>query len=493
MTLFTDITNKDDALNVQTNVHIALRLLREGKMDYQPRYVAYTDLQNGRIDVYNEGYSKRTVHARKWHSDLQQRFQLHPAVDKMLGMFRPADWQRLVLEFPHQAESDRNRLAYTQTEEKGLRNIQTVTSLGKYLTRHFPKVPDHEIRNAVASYSVGGCKILYTWAEMFNALMSGPSSCMTNNWRDSNLDNHPYKCYDPSLGWGLAVRIEDGEIIGRALTYDRDDIKIFVRTYLRPSQVDRYSQADDQLNAWLRDQGFTHASDWEGCLLRYYQGHGGRPIAPYLDGGLKDVDVINREGNQYLVVIPDGRYHCESQDGSCTDNEDNESCADCGDRIDDGDGYWAGVSEDEYICQHCVDNNYYYAYSRRGNQYYIHCNNVIHVGDEAYDEDYLSDNSIVCLNNGEYTHIDNAVFVESESEYYDSDDEYICYDDYNNQYELRDNCVELADGSMCHEDDAWKCTHTHEWYNNDEEYVEVDGNRYHPDYVPATEETKEGE
>ena len=484
--------SKIEALNVQTNVHITLRLLREGKMDYHDRYRAYLD-DCGRIGAYNDNYVGRTLFARDWHSDLQSRFPLHPAVDKMLGMYRPKDWQQLVLEYPHQAESDRNRLAYTQNEDKGKRDIQTVTTLGKYLTRHFPHIPDHEVRNAVASYSVGGCKIVSTTAEMIQALMDGPSSCMSNNWRGSNLDNHPYKVYDPRLGWGLAVRIEDGEVIGRALVYEHDGEKMFVRTYLRPSSSDRYSQADDNLNAWLRDQGYEHASDWDGCLMRYYEGRHDRPLAPYLDGGIKDVEVIHRDGVKLLRVCENGEYHFESQDGSCTENSDSETCNDCGDRIDDGDGYWVGYDESDYVCQHCCDNNYYYAYSRRGNQRYINSDYVVHVGDEAYDEDYLCDNSIVRLHDGECVHSDNAVYIESESEYYHCDDEAVCYDDYNDQYALRDDLVELVDGSMCHSDDAWMCEATDGYYSNDDsdDRVYIDGKFYHKDNAPVPETATE--
>jgi hypothetical protein len=311
---------------------------------------------------------------------------------------------------------------------------------------------------------------------------------MTNNWRGADLDTHPYNVYDPRLGWGMAVRIEDGEVIGRALVYERDSKKQFVRTYLRPSNSSSYSQADDSLNAWLRDQGYEHAGDWHGCLMRYIEGRSGKPLAPYLDGGIKDVEVITRDGVKLLRVCEDGDYHFENQDGSCTSNEDGESCNDCGANIDDGDGYWVNAAEDAYVCQHCCDHNYYYAYGRRGNQYYVYCDNVVHVGDESYDEDYLDDNGIVGLHNGEHCHQDNAVYIESVSEYYHCDDDAICYDDYNNEYALRDDLVQLEDGSMCHQDNAWQCEESNEWYSDDVEYVEVDGNKYHPDHVPETDD-----
>jgi hypothetical protein len=314
---------------------------------------------------------------------------------------------------------------------------------------------------------------------------------MSNNWRGCDLDNHPYKVYDPRLGWGMAVRVEDGEIIGRALVYEYLDDKRFVRTYLSSSSGG-YSNADDNLNAWLRDQGYTHDNDWEGCVMRYYEGRMDRPLAPYLDGGVKDVEVFTREGVKLLRVTQEGTYHFESQDGSCTDNEDGEDCADCGSNIDDDDGYWVNADESSYVCQSCCDNNYYYAYSRRGNQRYIYNENVVHVGDEVYDEEYLSDNDIVRLHDGEYAHSDNAVYVESEQEYYDHDDEAVCYDDFNDEYALRDNLVQLADGSMCHTDNAWCCDESGDWYSEDDtdDRVEVDGCTYHRDNAPEPE-TKE--
>lgn len=485
---------KIEALNVQTNVHIALRLLREGKTRVIPRLCAYINYE-GRIDAYNDNYRELSCFAREWHQDLQMRFRLHPAVDKLLADYRPLDWQQLVLEYPHQAESDRNRVAYTQNERKGEANVQTVTSLGKYLTRHFPQLPDHEIRNTVASYSVTGCKVVYTIAEMIDALSRGPHSCMRwNDGRNVDVDTHPYKVYDPRLGWGMAVREEGGEVVGRALVYERDDIKRFVRTYHRPSTSSSFSHADDNLNAWLRDQGYEHANDWEDCLMRHYDGRNGMPLAPYLDGGVKDVDAIVREGNKYLIVKDGGEYRFEHTDGSCSSNEDRESCNDCGALIDDGDGYWVNAAEDEYVCQHCCDNNYYYAYGRRGNQYYVYCNNVVHVGDEAYDEDYLSDNGIVSLHSGEYVHSDNAVYIESVSEYYDCDSDDICYDDYNDQYSLRDDLVQLEDGSMCHQDDAWQCEHSNDWYSTDVDSVTTPcGKIVHEDYAAeyADDETTE--
>lgn len=472
--------SKLDALNVATNIHIALKLLRSGNSQEVRDPIVYT-LDNGRMEVTYRHRVRTTLVSNSWHRGLQHRWPLHPAIDKLIQDYRPHDWQLLVMEYPHQSETDRNRIAYTQSVRKGEADIQTVTSLGKYIRRHFPDLPDHVIRDTVAAYSVVGCKIVRTTAEMIYHIHRGPQSCMQKS--DWDVNTHPYRAYCPTLGWGLAVREEGGDTVGRALVNERS--KTYVRTYLKR---DSFSHSDHELEAWLTQQGYKKDCDWDGLHLLYIE-HRGSFLAPYIDGDIKDVDVAYEGDVQVLNVVEEGAYRCDQTDGTAQDN-DGTTCEDCGERCNTDDGYWVGRSEDRFVCDNCCDNDYTYAYSRNGYQKYIDSSDTAYVNGEHYDTEYLSDNGIVELDNGDYEHSDNAVYVESRDAYYHCDDEDICYDDYNNQYEMRSDCVELADGSMCHEDNAWQCEHTKEWYSDSDDYVEVDGNKYHPDHAP---ETTEGE
>jgi len=117
----------------------------------------------------------------------------------------------------------------------------------------------------------------------------------------------------------------------------------------------------------------------------------------------------------------------------------------------------------------------------------------VYCNDEHYDEDWLSDNDIVQLECGDYCSLGDAVFVESCGEYYEQDDDRVCYDDYNGRYELRDDCVELEDGSMCHSDDAWMCEATDTYYsdNDSDDRVKIDGKFYHKDNAPVTDDEVE--
>jgi hypothetical protein len=419
---------------------------------------------------------------RAWHADLQGRFKLHPVVDKLAQAYRPADWQRLVLEYPHQAESDRSRIAYTQTERKGHDDIQTVTTLGKYIKRHFPQVEDHTIRDAVAAYAVTGCKIVRTTAEMLYHLARGPSSCMKKD--NFKPDAHPYLAYCPSLGWGLAVREEGDDTVARALVNDTD--KTYVRSYYKAGS---YSHSDTELEAWLQEQGYEKAADWEELHLKWVDNprQRGSFLAPYLDGGMKTVDESERDGQRTLCVCEDGAWKCDRQDGEASDTSGSD-CSDCGNRVHDGDGYWTGPYDEVLVCERCCDRNYTYAYSRRGDQRYINNNRVINVDDEYYDADYLEDNNIVQLANGKYACSDDAVYVSSTGEYYDADDEDICYT-VDGEYELREDCVLLENGEWCLESDAWMCEHSDEWYQHSEvERVTTKcGKTIHPDHAEEYE------
>ena len=476
---------KLDALRVAENIHIMLRLLKRGAWHHETQPIVVGMSNRGVPQVMHDTNRTQSLEPRHWHRDLQDRFQMHPVIDKLVQDYRPHDWHSLVLEYPHQAESDRTRLAYTQNERKGIDDIQTVTSLAKYIKRHFPALGDHVIRDTVAAYTVTGCKIVRNVDEMIYHIERGPHSCMVRNgW---NVSNHPYRVYCPSLGWGLAVRVEGDDTIGRALVNDID--MTYVRTYLKNTS---FSHSDHNMEAWLTEQGYTKASDWVGRQFLYISDCN-EFVAPYLDGDVKYVDIVTtHDGKKVVEVREGGEYCCDQTNGSAYESN-GDQCSDCEERVSEGDGHWVGENGDTMICDDCCDRNYYYAYGRRGNQYYVHDNNVVHVDGEVYDEDYLSDNNIIELNGGDWCHSDNAVYIESSDEWYAEGDEDICYDDHNSRHELVSNCVQVADGTMCHIDDAWQCEHTKEWYTNDVEYVELFGERYHPDVAPEIEETKQGE
>ena len=428
-------------------------------------------------------------HHRAWFRRETRKYKLHPVVEAALDVCRPDDWHQLLLEWPHMAESDPARLAYTRDERSGEADRQTITTIGKYLTRHFSDMTDHKVRDLAALYgSNGECKFVHTMAEMLYHLKRGPSSCMTGD-RDYRCDDgvlrHAYEVYDPSLGWHMAVRLEFGKTVGRALCHGN--------TYVRSYKYNPHgsgSPTDETLEAWLETQGYDKECTWDGLKIMHYITQGGDTLAPYLDG---DDKYATKKGD-YLVITDDrdAEYQCDNTGGTASDNN-GSNCEDCGDRVSDGDGYWVGASEETQVCESCRDHNYTYAYTRRGYQAYIHNDYVVYVEsqDSSYDEDYLDSNNIVTLENGEYEHTDNA--VEIDGEWYHSEDEGIVCD-HRGDYQLIDNCVLLENSEYALSDEAWQCAASSDWYLSDDvEPVTVDGATYHPDDVPEQETQEEGE
>jgi len=417
--------------------------------------------------------------ARYWIIREFDKYPVHQIINAAIKLARPKDWHQLLLEHPHVSQGDNSKIAYTQNEVKGQKDIQTVTSVGKYLTRHFD-LPDHTIRDLVSRYgSAARFQFVHTTAEMIYHLHRGPQSCMV--WGDDRgvkcadgVTRHPYEAYDPKFGWHMAVRIEGDNTMGRALcmTQPIDGKKYFVRSYLRPSNATSYSQTDDGMDTWLREQGYRKENYWEdGERLAYHEASD-HFLAPYLDGGEKNVTID--AGAKALVIDSDGEYTCDQTGGYPTYDDEDESfeCEDCGDRTSNDDGYWVGRGEDTQVCDSCRDNHYQYVYGRRGNQYYIHEDNVVYVesNSEHYDEDYLSDNNIVELENGDYEDLENA--VEVDGDWYHLDDERICRTEDTDEFKMVD-------------DGCWQCAESGNWYTDDcIEWTEYEGQRYHDDYIP---------
>ena len=448
---------------------------------------------------------------RSWHyrEQYQTDHLMHPAVIAAVTVCRPADWKGMVLEWPHIADDDRRQIAYTRDERKGEENRQTMTSVGKYLKRHFPDMSDHVLRDIVALHTLHNVefKLLRTMPEMLHAIDTGPYSCMCSRYSGGGNDrwthsqsvtqgHHPYEVYDPEFGWHMAVAVEGNQVTGRALCMD----KMYVRTY--KAEGEHGSTTDERLDAWLQSQGYDKERSWDydtrfkhiPLQRRYF-------VAPYIDGNqycvaidtrgwLRLVDPSNLDGG-------DEYYECRSTSGTPTKetvNTDTVICEDCDERMDEDDACSVDIYEDRTVCSCCRDNNWVWAYSIRGRERYVPSDRAVYVSDNYYDTDYLSENNIVELANGDYACEDDACYVERLDEYHPIDDCTHC--EHSNVYELSDDCKQLHDGEYAHEDDCWQCEHSHEWYLDDDNasrYETECGKLVHIDHADEYAPTTEGE
>lgn len=378
----------------------------------------------------------------------------HPLVEKVLcNLFAPADWHLLALEMPSVPEDgDKTRVSYWQSDAKQAKNLRTVTSLGKYLRRHFLTLTDHAIRDAVALAAPAKYEIWTGTDRMVQAVQEGPKSCM--QWED-DFDVHPYEVYTPEFGWAVAVRLQGSTIMGRCVIHTEK--KVFVRSYGR-DEHDGRSQDDFGLETWLRDQGYRERSDWpEGVkFARIEWGHD--CLMPYLDASSSEgrrVDICDT----FIVRDDQGDYVCDNTNGEMT-HEPGASCEECGDRTDDL-TYLDFVERS--VCSCCLESGYTYVRGTRGSRfgttvtrYYVSSDNAVSVDGENYDEEHLPE-YIVQLHDGDYAHQDNTVFVESEGEHY-------LDTDVSNREVSSKPVVRLEDGTYELRDDAAYCQCNAEWY-----------------------------
>ena len=419
-----------------------------------------------KIDRHVQTYS-----GREWFAKQVSKWPLHPAVYKAMELNRPDDWQRLLLEWPHRATTDVNRIAYTESESKAEADRQTLTTIGKYLRRHFSSLSDHMIRDIAALFTIDGV-ITYTndMAQMVHAVLNGPSSCMSKDFSIRCADGkrrHPYEAYDPQYGWGMVIRREGDDILGRCLVLDSDDGKCFVRSYKRSATESYHSGVDEAIEAWLLNAGYTKRGSWpDGTQLACHTTDSDDLLLPYVDGCCQSV-IYHEAGEVPLRIHRNGDVDANNTCGYASLASAECSC--CGGRCSEDDGIWVGYHGEEFVGSCCSDD-YCDAYGRNGRNYYVHSDNVVCVNETYYDIDYIDDNNIVRTYDGDFEHTDDVVFIESVSEYYLLDDPRIVYAEDTERDELRDEC--------------WICAASGKVYTCNTESVCIDGEHYHPDNAP---------
>lgn len=421
---------------------------------------------------------------RCWWMTACGNFETHSAVYAMLERgYRAADMHLLVLQHPHRAEKDETRLAYVQSEEKGRKRLYTVTSIGKYLHRHFPQAPDHVIRDVVAIHEIT-CKmgITFDMEEMLGIITDEDVySCMCV----LSHEEHPYRCYDPKLGWGLAYREDrNGDLLGRALVYKDGDLRCWVRSYKGDAD---HRDNDLKLENWLEENGWKQKHGWPyGAELRMIRSYDDDDdiLAPYLDGSHDCVSMDDEAGR--MRINSGGEYTLSGADGtlaySC------RTCENCGIRCQDttpvgqdgGDGEFCENCQDDFVEVYGVREQYASSYggSRRRVtvQYWLAKDEAVSsVDGDWYDPDNLPD-SMVTLDygddEGKVCNIDDT--VSDIDGYYWHQNDIVRDVDYDGVIRLTAGSDE---GKYVDTDHAFECLHDGEIYHDDDGYVEVDGGK----------------
>jgi hypothetical protein len=98
--------------------------------------------------------------------------------------------------FPHVAKKDPSKIAFTESAEKGMRDIQTVIAPGRYLERFYAEIITAELirdlaRDYVTRLITPEFKIARMSDEIVYVYQHGPDSCMSKSLHEYESKEHP--------------------------------------------------------------------------------------------------------------------------------------------------------------------------------------------------------------------------------------------------------------------------------------------------------------
>jgi hypothetical protein len=299
--------------------------------------------------------------------------------------------------------SDPTKVRYTPTEEYGKADRQVVTTLGKFLTKHYPQIGEGEIKRWASTYAglSQPTELLFaeTPDEVEDVYVNGPESCMSGGDDAFDSNEHPARIWGYCKDTAVAYVKAGGKITGRALV--RKSKKLYIRMY--PSDNPR-------LEAALRLAGYKHDSlGLEGVKVPYMEQRKG-VLMPYVDG----IGSASWDGGSTLTITGDGGISCTNTNGLCyPENDQGESCSNCGSRHDADEMGHSDYHEHD-VCPSCSDH-FTRAFVARGERDWISNDEVVHVpgvGDVHHDDDVFQRLGLVELEDGRVVREEHAVTLE---------------------------------------------------------------------------------
>ena len=326
------------------------------------------------------------------------------------------------------SETVKGRLAYYQDDAKRKAGIRTPIKVRKYVQKFFKDFRNDEELEQIAETLDGLMQSSDDWdVRLFtDASIDGWSaayyhitSCMSTKSKDYGvgaLETH--RCYctsamtdgKQSSGLTLAVLYQDDKPVARAITYENDDGKYFVRNY-----------GDDRLVRWLGDNGYKHRNYLPSGTNLWTEAYNNGYLSPYVDGDPDDAEaeLTHIDGRYYWVIVSSGGVVLQNCSGYTSATI--LACECCGYRISDGDEYnqLDLHGDDVTLCYHCVVDHCY-TVDDEDNIYVdpSDMDNLIGTNSQGYyTQEYLDDHDLVVTG-------DEGVIRLAEAEYCLYSDEY---------------------------------------------------------------------
>jgi hypothetical protein len=400
-------------------------------------YSAIESTQRVKVSKYEtETESESTRHESElWRKRERERFES--------GFYNPVPWsgEYWFLEsefakdhFPHISVDYPGKIAFTESHEKGVADLQLRMRAGKYLNRFFNDRLSHDeivYWSSKVSLETGDSefKIADTRESIRWVYENGPGSCMSYDIGDYSTEGiRPVEVYAAG-DLGIAYMGNDDGVSSRTLVWMEK--KIYARVYGDDGEFDQ------TLIRNLEDNGYSQNSGgfYNARLLRIPMGDAF--VCPYLD-----VDSTVGDDGEYLR-IGGGDMCAELLNGLC--DELGSICEYCDSRYDDeSEGGFIG---DSAYCQSCFEALSFYCED---------CDETHHVDNSVYIEgigrdvcDYCAHNYSQCETCGDRK--------ESDEIYTDSNGSDICDNCASDSHMTCEDCGELTPNNEMHSTESDHC------------------------------------
>lgn len=370
---------------------------------------------------------------------------------------------------------DGTKVAFTESPEKGIQDIQTVMTPGRYLAKYFPSLHPEVLDSYVADFvRVHGqyeLKIQKDGTEIANDYRRVKlGSCMSYSGDNYNSSVHPCTVY----GAGdieCATAWLDDKMVARCLIWRREGQETLVsRIY---GDVAPMQSALATIGIETKSDKSTYDS-LEGARLLRVEDSTNRFVIPYIDSCQ-----YVRDTGDYLIIDDSGDIdsQCSHSTGGLSGHA--HVCDRCEDGVDEDNLNSVRTAYGlEQWCDHCFDNHSFYC--EKTEEYY---------SDTDFESimviTYGGHHETWCVEETEYSYF----YCEETGEYYDSrhyteievskinktitvclevaEDIYYC--EYSATHVHSDDTIILADGGICSaeyfEDEGFTC------HSNGENYL----------------------
>jgi len=319
-----------------------------------------------------EKHQPRVVVSDDWEERERKRF--------FSGEYLPVAWQyaafwqdrapETLAHFCHRSTDKPSFVAFTESPEKGARDIQTRLRPGVYLKRYFGDVlSDAEITQYARLHAMLSGETEYeihfarTADEIEKVYLDGPASCMSESARHYATGGiHPVRVYGDSDLQCAYIEAESGyhdaPIMARALVWH--ERKVYGRVYPTPERYydgarEEARAAQSALIRGLEGLGYSRG-EFEGAKIRKIESRDHGHVMPYLDG----VQSVSDCGDVFKITSH-GEYSATNTNGLLDDGALCENC-DSSYNPDDGQTVYTSRHGTQSWCQCCVDNSAYYCH-----------------------------------------------------------------------------------------------------------------------------------